>query len=44
VNIRDTIIDMLEVKVICVYEGFSGKRMAPVLIRELERRAALDGL
>jgi hypothetical protein len=44
VNSRDTIIEALETKFLCVLPKLQKKRLTPVLIKELKRRAALNGV
>ena len=42
-NIRDTIIDSLDTKILCVHPKFRSKRLSCLLIRELSRKAATAG-
>jgi glycylpeptide N-tetradecanoyltransferase len=44
INIRDSLVDLLEIKFLCVLPKLQNKRLTPVLISELKRRASLNGI
>lgn len=43
INLRDDIVDSLEIKFLCVHPKLHGNRMSTVLFNELKRRAVLAG-
>ena len=42
-NIRDTIIESFDTKLMCVHSKYQGKRLSCILIKELTRRAVTEG-
>ncbi|KAK3317816.1 acyl-CoA N-acyltransferase [Cercophora scortea] len=44
IRVRDTVLPGSEVNFLCIHKKLRGKRLAPVLIKEITRRINLDGI
>jgi len=44
VQVRDNLVDMVEINFLCVHKKLRSKRLAPVLIKEITRRVNLTGV
>lgn len=44
VRVKETVVSMVEINFLCVHKKLRSKRLAPVLIREITRRAKVRGI
>jgi glycylpeptide N-tetradecanoyltransferase len=44
IQVRDNLVDMVEINFLCVHKKLRSKRLAPVLIKEITRRVNLTGV